>query len=330
MASPVKGPLPPVSVVTLRARWEGGVPEAGMLLASRTGKTVYRILGVVRTRVAGEPGRSAWRLTCARVSPAELPEGAQPHPWRPDPRSPRKRQRAGARSGPAEDPEPAADRLARIQARAPLLYAMALAANREARRGEEAAQLAQARRVGHDDGVRDGRDYGPGLRLRGRAADVEIEDAALPGRPNATTRRARRTDPLLVLQRAGTITGRQVDAGERLRGALQDAQASVPSTGQSGVHLPPHMRVGISDRQVNARTLVRQSLDAVAPVDQPVTLWVLLGGTIAGYCGHARVGHQRAAGQLKSGLRALADHYFGPPDDRRSAPIRSLYPEVAS
>ena len=46
--------------------------------------------------------------------------------------------------------------------------------------------------------------------------------------PNVTVRRARRTDPLEVLKRAGTINAREREAGEKLRDAIERSQPSLP------------------------------------------------------------------------------------------------------
>ena len=47
-----------------------------------------------------------------------------------------------------------------------------------------------------------------------REVDVTIADAPDPHMPRVTVRRARRSDPLTVLYRVGTIDRLQVDAGE--------------------------------------------------------------------------------------------------------------------
>jgi hypothetical protein len=113
----------------------------------------------------------------------------------------------------ADPGPPARTRLDRIRAKAPLLLALATEPIRQAKVAAEAAQLARARRVGRDLGVVNRSDYGPGIRLEAirahdraivREADVEVVDAPDPHVPTVTLRRARRTDPLEVLKRAGT------------------------------------------------------------------------------------------------------------------------------
>jgi hypothetical protein len=90
---------------------------------------------------------------------------------------------------------------------------------RQARVAAGAAQLARARRVGRDLGVVNRSDYGPGIRLlpvRGpggaivREADVGVVDAPDPHVPKVTLCRVRRTDPVDVLKRSGTINARGI------------------------------------------------------------------------------------------------------------------------
>ena len=175
---------------------------------------------------------------------------------------------------------------------------------RSARAADDIARVSRAARVGRDDGVQHGRDYGPGLRLRPmrgrrrgerlRDADVEIEDGPDPDRPNNTVRRARRSDPLVALLRAQTITAREFDAAELLRDELQAAQASIPCTGQASIHVQPFRRTGVSDRQVNAAGAARRAMAAVAVVNRAVVLWIVLGGTVEGFALYARTAVRRA------------------------------------
>jgi hypothetical protein len=315
----------PHITITLRARSTGDDLTAGMLMASAKGRAVYRIVQVTRTRRVGGPEGYRLRLVCERLSRSDVPEGATIMPWCRDQRAPRQARRVAIRPRLSADPgppEPAAARIARIRAKAPLLFGVAIAVIRDARRADELAQLARAARVGVDTGRQHGRDYGPGIRLepiRGRrrcdgelrAADVEIESAADPDRPTQILRRARRSDPLVKLQRAGTVTGRGVEAIEFLRGDLEAAQASIPSGGQSDVHMPAHQRIGITDFQVNACTAVRRAVEAVKPINRQVVLWIACGGTIAAYAAYAHLHHVMTAAQLKAGAGELADHYFG-------------------
>ena len=131
---------------------------------------------------------------------------------------------------------------------------------RAGRNAEERPRSLAAARVGQDDGVQHGRDYGPGIRLRPirarghritlRPADVEVVVGTDPDRPNEIMRRARRVDPLTALLKAGTITGRQFDAAEMLRGQLEASEAALTGAAQSEIHVAPHQRMGQSDPSV--------------------------------------------------------------------------------
>ena len=274
-------------------------------MASPKGRVVYRVLEVWRVRRAGDQ-RHALRLVCRRLSRAEVPEGAAVLPWPRDPRAPRLGP-AAPPDGQAVNPdpgEPPAALIARIRA---------------ARAADELARIARAARVGRDDGVQHGRDYGPGLRLRPargrrrgerlREADVEIEDGPDPAQPDNTVRRARRSDPFVALLRARSITAREFDAAELLRDELQSAQPSIPCTGQSSIHVLPFQRIGVSDRQVDAAGASRRGLAAVGVLNRAAVLSIVLGGTIRGYAAFAHVRHTTAAELLRRGLGALADHY---------------------
>jgi hypothetical protein len=277
-------------------------------MASPKGRVVYRVLEVRRIRRAGDLGYRI-RIVCSRLCRSEVPDDAVLLPWCVDTRAPRPlRPAASTDDQPINSSldEPPAALIARIRA---------------ARAADELARIARAKRVGRDDGVQHGRDYGPGLRLRPargrrrgerlREADVEIEDGPDPARPNNTVRRARRSDPLVALLRAGTITAREFDAAELLRDELQAAQASIPCTGQSSIHVQPFRRTGISDRQVNAAGAARRAMTAVAVANRAVVLWIVLGGTVEGFALYARTRRAPCGERLKAGLGELADHYFG-------------------
>ncbi len=307
--------------ITLRARYIGTEPSVGTLVASPKGGVIYRVLEVWRVRRAGDQ-RYALRLVCRRLRRTEVPEGAEVLPWPRDPRAPRgsrreaDRPRASADPGP---PEPARVRLNRIRAKAPLLLALATEPVRQARTTARTEQLARARHVGRDLGVVNRSDYGPGIRLvpiRGpggtivREADVEVVDTPDPDAPKITRRRARRTDPLEVLIRAGTIDAREREAGEMLRNAIEQSQPSLPGMFRSEIHVAPHDRLAISERQLKAGCHVRKALAALDDVARPAVLWIVRdGGTIRGYAAVAHMRHTTAAELLRRGLCALADHY---------------------
>ncbi len=294
--------------VTLRARTVGDGLVAGALVAAPKGQTVYRVLEAWRVHRAGDK-RYALRLVCHRLSRTEVPAGAEVLPWPRDQSAPRTQRPAASSDDQLVNPkpgEPPAALIARIRA---------------ARAADDLARVARAKRVGSDDGMQHGRDYGPGLRLRPvrgrrrgerlREADVEIEDGPDPGRPNDTVRRARRSDPLVALLRARTITAREFDAAELLRVELQSAQASIPCTGQSSIHVQPFRRTGISDRQVNAAGASRRAMAAVAIVNRAVVLWIVLGGTVEGFALYARTRRAQCGERFKVGIGELANHYFG-------------------
>jgi hypothetical protein len=290
-------------------------------MASPTGRVVYRVLEVWRVRRAGDQ-RYALRLVCGRLSQAEVPEGAEVLPWPCDPRAPRGSRRAAGLPRASADPGPPelpTARIARIRAKAPVLLALATEPIRRAKAASEAARLARARHVGRDLGVVNRSDYGHGIRLmpiRGpdravlREVDVVVTDAPDPDMPNVTVRRARRTDPLEVLKRTGTINVREREAGEKLRDAIERSQPSLPGVWRSEIHVAPWNRVAISERQLKACLCVRRSLAVLDKVVAPALLWIVRdGGTIRGYAAFAHVRHTTAAELLRRGLCALADHY---------------------
>ena len=183
-------------------------------------------------------------------------------PWPCDPRAPRGNRRAAGRHARQRRPAGACPRPASAASgpRPPSCWRSPLNRydRRAPRRGE---QLARARRVGRDLGVVNRSDYGHGIRLvpiRGphgtilREADVEVVDAPDPDVPKVTLRRARRTDPLEVLKRGGTISAREREAGEKLRDAIERSQPSLPGVSRSEVHVAPWDRVAISERQLKA------------------------------------------------------------------------------
>ena len=218
-----------------------------MLMASPKGAVVYRVLEVWRVRRAGDQ-RYALRLVCRRLSRAEVPEGAEVLPWPRDPRAPRGSRRAAdpprvSRSWPAGASPPRAH-----PGQGPSPAGAGDRADPPGEAAAEAAQLARARRVGRDLGVVNRSDYGHGIRLvpiRGpdrailREADVVVADAPDPDMPNVTVRRARRSDPLEVLKRAGTINAREREAGEKLRDAIERSQPSLPGMFRSEIHVAP-------------------------------------------------------------------------------------------
>jgi hypothetical protein len=307
--------------LTLRARSASDDLIPGTLMASSKGRVVYRILEVTHVRRAGKQGCRV-RIVCARVSRADVPEGAKLRQWPRDERAPHGHRRANDRPRVSADPsppEPPAARIARIRAKAPVLLGLVTEPIRQAKAAAEAAQLARARRIGRDLGVVNRSDYGPGIRLETirardgallRDADVTVADTPDPDAPKVTRRRARRTDPLVVLLREGTIDRRQADASELLLKAIERSQPSLPGMFRSEVHVAPQDRVAISDRQLKAACHVRRALAALDDVARPAVLSIVRDGrTVRGYAAFAHVRHTTVANLLRRGLGALADHY---------------------
>jgi hypothetical protein len=214
-------------------------------------------------------------------------------------------------------PELAEARLDRIRAKAPLMLALATEAIRLSKAAVVAGQFARAVRVGRDLGVVNRNDYGHGIRLKPirardgtllREADVTVEDAPDPDAPKVTVRRARRTDSLRVLFRAGTIEPHHVDAGEKLRANMEASSSSMLGMVRSEVHVAPFLRTTVSDRQLRARCKVRCAILALGST-WPVVEWILLNGTIGGYAQRASIRHKTAAGLLRDGLGRLARHF---------------------
>lgn len=316
-----------VSTITLRAARFETPPRAGMILMSRDEKILWRVIRVTRVIRAGDHARDYYRLVRERLPPGSAVKMEDVLPW-PASLRPRSRGR-GASTDPGPN-EPAAARLARIRAKAPLLLDMAIAAIRAGRLADQVARLARAARVGWDNGVHLNRDRGPGLRLRAarshetglilREADVEMVWEHDPELPNRTVRRTRRSDPLRALRLAGTVTRRHVEAVHQLRRNLEGAEPSMPCTGQGEVHVPGHQRSGVPLQQIKHATAARLALEAVGPEHRSAVLWVAVGGTLDGYALQARVRRASAIEALSLGLERLAEHYFGdevrPVDDK--------------
>jgi hypothetical protein len=303
--------------VTASARSFASPPIAGSLVASRSGKSAFRLDGVTNLRAAGKPNR--YRLICAPLRLAELPAGAAVLPWPIGRRVPRPARRSTAARPSADSgpPEPARARLDRLAFKVPILFGMATHAIRTSRRNAVAAGLARAAHVGQDTGRKGERDHGPGLRLHAvrdgakvlRLADVEMTDGPHATDPNVTVRRARRVDPLEVLHRAGSIETRHLDAAEQLRASLENLDPPTAAASMLKVSTPLYR--GLGERQLVAAEAVRTALAAIAEPCRPPVLWACGGGTLSGFAKHARCRQATVAQRLRSGLDALADHLFG-------------------
>jgi hypothetical protein len=161
-----------------------------------------------------------------------------------------------------------------------------------------------------------------------READVEIETGADPERPNRSATRARRSDPVHALKKAGTIGHREIDAVERLRGDMEAADARMPVGTITGARVQGHMRLGVTDRELNATRAVRQALAHVSPLNHAEVVWVSCGGSLSGLERFAGTRHELAASRLRAGLGELADFYYGPVGGDHG-PIRSVVSRAA-
>lgn len=277
------------TLVTLRAgRMTGLAPEVGDLMASATGKSVFRILGVTRLRTAGDPAADRFRLVCEPLRRADVPEGIAIHPWRlqrppPPPRKP------PVASGMPPKPQTASP----------------------GRPGPRA-------RVVHERLVVD---FGPALRRRAvrdaagrllREADVELDDhAADPAAPNRRLRRAYRVDPVETLRRTGSIGPREVDAAAELRLHLERVTPTVGGGNVLRIALAGHQVEPINDHQMLASRKLREASAALGDRLWPPVLWLCLGGTVRDFCQHRQVDRHRGAEVFVHGMQRLADHLYG-------------------
>jgi DNA-directed RNA polymerase specialized sigma24 family protein len=102
----------------------------------------------------------------------------------------------------------------------------------------------------------------------------------------------------------------EVNAGEKLREAMERSQPSLPGMFRSEVHVAPQDRVAISERQLKAGCHVRRALAALDDVARPVVLSIVRDGrAIRDYAAFAHVRHATVAELLRRGLGELADHY---------------------
>lgn len=79
-------------LATLTARWPvlGEQPTVGMLMAAKRGRTVYRVVEVTRMNPDRNSGGYRYRLKCARLTRADVPEGIWIAEWKWDRREPRR------------------------------------------------------------------------------------------------------------------------------------------------------------------------------------------------------------------------------------------------
>jgi hypothetical protein len=254
-------------------------------MASSGCRVVYRVLDVVKVRVAGEAAYR-FRLTLEVLPRSDVPDGVPVHAWR--------------------WAQPAA-------------VAPEVPEHQEALSPPRSAPARPQRRPRPEtDG---GADLGPDLRRRTirersgqllREPDVAVDDqAADPRHPNRRLRRAYRVDPLKALRRAGTIGPRENDAADELRLHLERVAPAMGS-GMGGmvVFVAPWLRDPITDVHLRASGKLRQAAAKLGDAWRPV-LWVCLGGTVRGYAAHWRLGTHTASEHVKNGMTRLAAHFYG-------------------
>jgi len=276
------------TVVTLRARWLQSEPTVGELMS--TGSVVYRIVQVVRLRQGGSHhGADRFRLVCVRLAAVELLDEPTVHAWRWD------RTKPPARPAVAITPEaPAAPR------------PFVARAKPSKRRRPVAVEWS-------------GVDFGPGLRRRAirdragivlREPDVELVEGADLDQPNRRVRRAVRTDPLNALLRSGSITGREVEAAETLRGHLEKLTPTMVGGTEPIGHASWFSGHAMSAVQIEAATFVRRTQRSLGASWWPV-LWICYGGTVTGLASVRCIREATAREVIREGLAALADFVEG-------------------
>jgi hypothetical protein len=280
-------------ILTLRSRRSAAGLAVGMLLGSPKGRVVYRVVEVTRLRRAGEVQSPRLRIICRRLQPGEAPHGVEIHPWPKD---------AGA-------PRPRQERLQAPARRPPTEMALAIAAGRRSERRRPKPV------VHHYGGV----DVGPTLRLEAvidptgtviREADVSIATVRDPAQPQRIIRRAVRADPLDALERAGSITGREVEAAELLRASLEALTPPLGQTGGMAVQTSPFLR-SISAVSLEACCVARQAAAALGRLHWEAVLWVCLGGSVSGYAAYRRMRLAAAGERVRTGMQRLANHLDG-------------------
>ncbi len=271
-------------VLTLRARWHRTEPHAGQLMASQSGRVVYLIVAVTKVQRAGDPGGHRFRLVCRRLRKAEVPIGSTVLPWLPT-SNPRRR-------SPPAPRRPTAPM--QIVPPEPVPHAVLERPEGERDIGPQIQHLAVKDRSG---------------RVL-RAVSVTVGDGVDPGRPNHTVRRARRSDPLQVLYHAGTVSGRGLDAGDMLRDHMERTEPNL-SGARTEIHVAAFLRATINDKQLRAAWEVRRAFLALTRSQRVAVAWVCCGGTVEGLQAYRRLRRATVAEDVRTGLEALADFFFG-------------------
>ena len=272
-------------------------------MAAPAGSPIYRISSVVTLRQAGEtPGAHRYRLTCTRLASAEVPQGAQIHPWR----CGRRPHRTRAESVAVVVREPRMDN-----------------ANNSIGHQSYSKGAHSARNAHVPDHT--GGDFGPAIRRRAmrdhrgrflREADVEVSDdrEGDPRYPNRRVRRARRVDSIDLLVRDGAIDDQQQRAANDLRRHLESVTPSIGGGGEIGMgRVAAWLCQPITERHLRAVQEVRKASAALGDKLWHPVLWVCLGGSVRGYAAQWRVGTHKATDMVKDGLTRLGDHFYGRP-----------------
>lgn len=277
-------------IITLRSRRSAEGLAIGMLIGSPKGKAVYRVVEVTQIRRAGEVQSPRVRIICRRLQAGEAPDGAEIRPWPKDPAAPRRR--LEALGAPVRRSE----------------MALAIAASRRPDRRRPKPH--------HHYGATD---PGPTLRLEAvidlggtviREADVSIETVRDPAHPQRIIRRAVRADPLDALERAGSITAREVEAAELLRSSLEALTPPLGQTGGMAVQTSPFLR-SISATSLEACCVARKAAAALGRLHWEAVLWVCLGGTVSAYSAYRTMRLADAGERVRTGMQRLADHFEG-------------------
>jgi hypothetical protein len=262
------------------------------------GGRLYRIDHIAVLKRAGT-GLRSFRLRCL---PARGNEQTIIHPWRlvaqARPRSRAAELPATRFDSPILERMGIRDRamLERVRQAAPLMLDLALEPIRLAKETAARAERIRVTRIGR-----------PIAR-----EDIEIDhDARDPDKPGRRIVRARRADPMHTLLKLGSVSKRQYDAMEALRGSIENSLPALGGAAQSEVHAAPWDRVAVTDQSVAACATIREVMAAVLRQDRLVLAWMAGGGTMSGYVLYAKIQRQRAVKGLRAALDAVATFYFG-------------------
>jgi hypothetical protein len=137
---------------------------------------------------------------------------------------------------------------------------------------------------------------------------VLIEEGFDPDNPRRKVRRAVRVDPLIRLERCGSISEREADAAQALRDCLESLspRLGVWCSGSSSAH---YMRSTPPLDRIVAAGKVRRAAEALNPQAWAAVLWICLGGSVLSYARRQKIRDQLAGEIVREALTALADHW---------------------